>query len=339
MYGAIVARACPIMQSWIGKSIVKPEYGSKRGVRVLDVALMLEGQQGLNWPRWMRIARAAEDFGYAGLYRSDHFTNPDGPHFDSLELWTSFTWLAGNTKRIEFGPLVSPVSFRNPVVTAWTAAGIDDLSGGRLQLGLGAGWQEREHRSYGFDLLDTDARFDRFIEGLDVISTLLKSDDESRFDGTYYHLEDALLLPRPARPGGPPIVIGGNGPKRTLPLAAKYGDEWNAVYLLPADFARRCEMLDAMLAREGRQPRDLRRTMMVRVLAADTDAAAEAKFAGDVEAARARGVIVGSTARVVDELGALSDAGVQRVMAQWLDMDDLDGIEFMAANVLPQLTS
>ena len=300
---------------------------------------MLEGQQGLNWPRWERIARAAEDLGFAGLYRSDHFTNPDGPHHDSLELWTSFTWLACNTKRIEFGPLVSPISFRNPVVTAWTAAAVDDLSGGRLRLGLGAGWQEREHRSYGFDLLDVDARFDRFVEGLDVITTLLKSDTESNFDGNYFHLESALLLPRPARPGGPPIVIGGNGPKRTLPLAAKYADEWNAVSLKPADYAERCALLDQLLEKEGRKPTDLRRTMMVRVLAAETDAAAEAKLGGDVDAARARGVVVGSAARVVDELGALSAAGVQRVMAQWLDMDDLDGIEFLAASVLPQLKS
>jgi len=248
---------------------------------------MLEGQQGLNWPRWKRIVQAAEDLGFAGLYRSDHFTNPDGPHLDSLELWTSFTWLASNTKRIEFGPMVSPISFRNPVVTAWPAAAIDDLSGGRLQLGLGAGWQEREHRSHGFDLLDVDARFDRYIEGLEVIRALLKSDQESKFDGTYFHLESALLLPRPSRPGGPPIVIGGNGPKRTIPLAAKYADEWNAVYLPPADFAQRCAMLDDLLAKEGRKPSDLRRTLMVRVLAAETDAAAEAKLGGDVEAARA----------------------------------------------------
>ena len=122
---------------------------------MLDVAIMIEGQDGLNWQRWQRLAAAAEDLGFAGLYRSDHFTNPTGPHLDALDLWTSLTWLAGHTTRIEFGPMVSPVSFRNPVVTAWTAAAVDDLSGGRLQLGLGAGWQEREHRSFGFELLDT----------------------------------------------------------------------------------------------------------------------------------------------------------------------------------------
>src|SRR3954452_5152331 len=155
----------------------------------LDIAIMLEGQDGLNWSRWQRIAEAAESLGFAGLYRSDHFTNPQGPHKDSLELWTSFTWLASHTRRIEFGPMVSPVSFRNPVVTAWTAAAVDDLSGGRLHLGLGAGWQEREHRSYGFDLLDVDRRFKRFEEGLEVVTRLLECDTPTAFDGEFYHLE------------------------------------------------------------------------------------------------------------------------------------------------------
>src|SRR5262245_56253420 len=145
-----------------------------KGAPVPDVAVMIEGQDGLNWERWQRLAGAAEDLGFAGLYRSDHFTNPQGPHLDAIELWTSFTWLAGHTTRIEFGPMVSPVSFRNPVVTAWTAAAIDDLSGGRLRLGLGAGWQEREHNSHGFDLLDVEQRFARFEEGLQVVQQLLE---------------------------------------------------------------------------------------------------------------------------------------------------------------------
>lgn len=303
---------------------------------MLDLALMIEGQNGLNWPRWQRMARAAEDLGFAGLYRSDHFTNSEGTHLDSLELWASLTWLASYTQRIDFGPLVSPISFRNPVVTAWTAAAVDDLSGGRLNLGLGAGWQEREHRSHGFDLLDVDQRFERFVEGIEVIKTLLDSDSPSSFDGEFFHLEDALLLPRPQRPGGPPIVIGGNGPKRTLPLAAKYADEWNAVSLKPEAFAERCAILDELLAKEGRKPSEVRRTMMVRVVPGETDAAAESKVE-DAEALRNRGVIIGSPDRIVEEFGKLSEAGVQRIMAQWLDLDDMAGIDLMAAKILPQL--
>jgi alkanesulfonate monooxygenase SsuD/methylene tetrahydromethanopterin reductase-like flavin-dependent oxidoreductase (luciferase family) len=110
----------------------------------MELALMIEGQQGLTWKRWQRLARAAEDLGFVGLYRSDHFTDPRPPDRDALELWISLAWLASNTERIEFGPLVSPVSFRHPVITAKMAAAVDDLSNGRLQLGMGAGWQERE---------------------------------------------------------------------------------------------------------------------------------------------------------------------------------------------------
>src|SRR5512136_1176131 len=135
----------------------------------MDIAIMIEGQNGLNWPRWQRTARAVEDLGFAGLYRSDHFTNSDPPDLDSLELWTSLTWLASHTQRIEFGPLVSPLSFRNPVITARMAAAVDELSEVRLILGLGAGWQEREHQLFGFDLLPMKQRFERFEEGLEVI--------------------------------------------------------------------------------------------------------------------------------------------------------------------------
>src|SRR3954449_639543 len=116
--------------------------------------------------------------------------NGSAPNEDSLEMWTSLTWLASQTKRIELGQLVAPVPWRHPVTIAWTAAAIDDLSGGRLRLGLGAGWQEREHRSHGFELLDLDARFRRLREALEVVTRLLRSDEPTAFDGEFYHLED-----------------------------------------------------------------------------------------------------------------------------------------------------
>ena len=186
----------------------------------MELALMIEGQQGLTWKRWQRLARAAEDLGFVGLYRSDHFTDPRPPDRDALELWISLAWLASNTQRIEFGPLVSPVSFRHPVISAKMAAAVDDLSNGRLQLGLGAGWQEREHTHYGFELLDIPQRLARFQEGLEVVTRLLKSDEPVTFSGTYYRLQDAPLLPRPQRAGGPPIVIGGG--RSVLSFAARY---------------------------------------------------------------------------------------------------------------------
>jgi F420-dependent oxidoreductase-like protein len=302
----------------------------------MDVAIMIEGQNGLNWPRWQRIVRAVEDLGFAGLYRSDHFTNMNPPDLDSLELWVSLTWLAAHTRRIEFGPLVTPSSFRHPALTARMAAAVDDLSGGRLTLGVGAGWQEREHTHFGFDLLTLRGRFTRFEEALEVIHLLLHQDRPSSFAGTFYRLHDAVLLPRPQRPGGPPILIGGNGPSRTLPLAARYASEWNAVYVLPAKFAELSARLTALLETLGRRPAAVRRSLMTGLVFGRTDAEVQQNLRGRTEAQLLeRGVVVGTPSAVADQLGRLAEAGVQRIMLQWFNLDDLDGLAALAAVVMP----
>lgn len=304
----------------------------------MEVAIMIEGQNGLNWPRWQRLATAVEDLGFVGLYRSDHFTNLSPPDLDSLELWVSLTWLARETKRIEFGPLVSPVSFRDPVITARMASAVDDLSGARLTLGLGAGWQEREHFNYGFDLLDMPGRFARLEEALQVITYLLQSHEPVNFDGEYYRLHEAVLLPKPQRSGGPPILIGGNGPRRTLPLAVRYAKEWNAVFVSAARFAELSGRLDRLLQQNGRQPRDVRRSLMTGLVFGRDDAEVRRKLRGrPPQELREQGLVVGTPSEIVDQLGRLSEAGVQRVMLQWLDLDDLDSLEAMARSILPQL--
>lgn len=314
-------------RSWCGKE-----------TSTLDLAIMIEGQDGINWRRWRRLARAVEDLGFSGLYRSDHFTNPTGPYLDTLELWASLTWLADNTSRIEFGPLVSPVSFRHPAITAWTAAAVDDLSGSRLRLGLGAGWQEREHRTYGFDLLDTDRRFARFEEGLEVIIRLLRNEEPVSFDGEFYRLHDAVLMRRSSVTGSPPIVIGGNGRNRTLPLVARYADEWNAVFVSAKRFSELSAHLDELLRAAGRSSELVRRTLMTRVVFGRTVAEVERKLGGEPrERLNARGLIVGTPDEIVEQLGPLAEAGVQRVMLQWLEVDDIDGLEAVARSVLPQL--
>ncbi|HSA99329.1 MAG TPA: TIGR03560 family F420-dependent LLM class oxidoreductase, partial [Anaerolineales bacterium] len=225
---------------------------------MLEIAIMLEGQNGLTWTRWQKIAHLVEEAGFAGLFRSDHFTNSHPPDIESLELWTSLTWLAGNTKRIEFGPLVTPFSFRHPVFTARMASAVDDLSHGRLVLGLGAGWQEREHHLFGFDLLEPEQRFNRFKEGMEVVTRLLQSHEPVTFEGQYYQLHEATLLPHPGRPGGPRILVGGNGVKRTLSYVVKYANEWNCVTLLPQDFVSLNRRLNDMLTEAGRQPESVR---------------------------------------------------------------------------------
>jgi F420-dependent oxidoreductase-like protein len=303
----------------------------------MDIAIMIEGQDGLTWPRWQRIGRAVEELGFAGLYRSDHFTNAGPPDKDSLELWLSLAWLASHTARIEFGPLVTPVSFRHPAFTARIASQLDDLSGGRLTLGVGAGWQEREHTAFGFDLLPLSTRMDRFEEGLEVMSRLLRSDEPASFQGRYYTLHEAVLLPRPQRPGGPPILIGGNGPQRTLPLVARYADEWNAVYIPPARFAELSARLDSLLAEQNRPASGVRRSLMTGLFFGSDEAALRAKLEDrDPAALRERGALVGTPGAVIDQLGELAQAGVQRVMLQWLALDDLDGLAALAAAVEPR---
>jgi F420-dependent oxidoreductase-like protein len=308
---------------------------------MLEIAIMLEGQNGLNWSRWQRLAIAVEQLGFAGLYRSDHYTNANPPDKDSLELWVSLTWLASHTKRIEFGPLVSPVTFRHPTLTARMAAAVDDLSDGRLSLGVGAGWQEREHSNYGWDLLDINQRFVRFQEGLDVITRLLQSDTPVDYAGQYYRLHEAILLPRPVRPGGPPILIGGNGARRTLPLAARYANEWNAVYIPPVEFDALNTRLDALLRLEGRRPADVKRSLMTGCVFGNNQQQVDQKVAErtggkrTAEQLREHGVVAGTPDEIQEQLATFSRAGVQRIMLQWLDLDDLDGLQALAEAVLP----
>lgn len=296
---------------------------------------MVEGQRGLTWDRWKRTARTVEDRGFDGLFRSDHFTEPEGPYEDSLELWTSLTWLADNTETIDFGPLVTPVSFRNPVFTARMAKDVDNLSGGRLVLGVGAGWQEREHEAFGFDLLEVPERLDRFEEGVEVIARLLREDDPVSVSGEYFELDDALLLPRPEREGGTRLLVGGNGPKRTLPLAADYADEWNAVMLGPDELASRNDRLDGLLDARGRDPGDVTRSTMTRVVFGRDEAELDSVLGDeDADELREAGAVVGTADEVRERFDALEDAGAERVMCQWLELDDVERLEAFADAVL-----
>ena len=310
---------------------------------MIEAAVMIEGQDGLTWPRWKRIARTVEKAGFAGLYRSDHYTNPEPPDKPSLELWTSLTWLAAETEQIEFGPLVSPVSFRHPSMTARMAAAVDDLSEGRLILGVGAGWMEREHEVFGRDLLEISERFDRFEEGLEIISRLLENEQPSTFEGEYFQLRGGTLLPRPNRPGGPPLLIGGNGPQRTLPLTARFADEWNAVFIPLETYRKRTARLDDLLKEEGREPEDVRRSLMTRVIydrnPDQIAAQVEKEFQGEKspDALREDGYLVGTGDQIVDQLKEWESAGVQRVMLQWLDQRDLFGLRALADEILDKI--
>jgi F420-dependent oxidoreductase-like protein len=305
-----------------------------------QIGIMLEGSRGLNWPRWKRLLQTAEDCGFQSVFRSDHFTNPTGEDDqDSLELWMSLAYAASHTKSIEFGSLVAPVTFRHPSMQARYAAAIDDLSGGRLVLGLGAGWQEREHKRFGIPYYDFPTRYQMFEEALQVTRLLLRGDTPIDFHGKYFQLEEAIILPRPTRPGGPSILIGGNGPRRTLPLVAKYADEWNADALDVNTYKARRSTLNELLSAEGRAVDDIKYSLMTSVFYRPTQAQLDAFLhdSGISSEARAAGkIIVGAGAEVVDQLAARFEAGVERIMLRWLELDDLENLKLLARDVLPQ---
>ncbi|MFL5629496.1 MAG: TIGR03560 family F420-dependent LLM class oxidoreductase [Ktedonobacteraceae bacterium] len=319
---------------------------------MVAISIMIEGQMGVTWPHWKRLVAEVEELGFVGMFRSDHFTNARPPDRDSLETIVSLTYLADHTQRIHFGPLVAPFSFRHPVFLARQGAAIDDLSNGRMILGLGAGWQEREHYLFGFDLGDLPTRMERFHEGLEVVTRLLKSAEPVSYQGAFYQLREAMLLPRPQRPGGPPILIGGNGPRRTLPLVARYADIWNAAFLPPAEFRSRSTQLDKLLLEAGRKPEDVRRTLMRAVFFGRDRAELERRLRSFTNQPDYAGKsiddivhtmttqhyeIAGTADMIIEQIKTYAAAGVEELMLQWFDIDDIDGLRAFAASVLPHV--
>src|SRR5215467_12782220 len=319
---------------------------------MVEISIQIEGQNGLTWPYWKQFVKEVEELGFAGLFRSDHFTNARPPDKDSLEMIVSLTYLADHTQHIHFGPLVAPLSFRPPTLLARQAAALDDISDGRMILGVGAGWQEREHTLFGHTLGDIPTRMRRLEEGLEVITRLLDSDEPVTFEGEFYQLRGATLLPRPQRKGGPPILIGGNGQKRTLPLVARYADIWNGTFLSPDAFREHSAHLDELLEEAGRQPGSVRRTIMHTLLFGHDMAAVDKRLnwrhndpnlAGKpmedvVTSMRATNrAIVGTPDMVAEQIKAYGDAGVEELMLQWFDLDDIDGLHAFAESVLPRI--
>jgi alkanesulfonate monooxygenase SsuD/methylene tetrahydromethanopterin reductase-like flavin-dependent oxidoreductase (luciferase family) len=302
--------------------------------RVMQIGIMLEGQMGLNWENWKNVLQTAEDTGYQCVFRSDHFSNPTGPFQDSLELFASLVYAASHTKRIEFGPMVTPITFRHPAVIANSGAAIDVLSNGRFYLGMGIGWQDREHKAFDIYFPESKERYERLTDALEIVTRLYKSDEPVSYEGKHFSLNDAqITMKRDTK-----ILIGGNGIQKTMRLAAKYAQEWNGVFLSREDYKERNRILDGYLAEEGRQPSDVKRSLMIRVLYGKTDAdvkkrMGESKFSK--EELISRGIVVGTGSEIVEQLGAWEEAGCQRIMLQWLELDDMLGLENMAADILP----
>lgn len=321
---------------------------------MVSISLHIEGENDLTWARWKRLVSSVEMLGFAGMFCSDHFTRMQPPDKASLDTFVSLAYLADHTKRIHFGPLVSPISFRHPTLLAHQAVTLDDLSGGRLILGLGAGWQEREHAMFGHELGDVPTRISRLEEGLEVITKLLHSNEPVIYEGKFFQLQNAILLPHPRRKGSPPILLGGNGKTRILPLAAKYADIWNGLFLSPEAFHERSILLDKLLQDSGRKPGEVKRTMTTGLYfgkdSADLDQRlswrhTEPKLAGIslnemIETLRTENwlnPLVGTPDMLIKQINAYANAGVEELMLVWDDMDNIEGLTEFAETVLSQL--
>ena len=312
----------------------------------MDIGLMVEGHQGLTWERWSHILAMTERLGFRSLFRSDHYAGEEPK--DSLDPFLSFVLAAKDTTQIRFGPLVTPVTFRSPVEVGRMSAQVDLLSEGRFVLGIGAGWYEPEHRAYGISFPPVKERFDRLEEAIAVIKALWAPGPVS-YSGHYYRLEDVDCLPKP-KAGRPPILIGGNGERRSLPLVAQYANEWNSVNLSPDAYRRKVEVLERHCEVVKRDPTQIRRSMLyfgiigpdqaglelatrsAMSLSSTNRSTSTVKFR---EEAREQGMIVGLTNEVVDWLGQLAELGIQEVQFEHLDFTWDEFPEYLASEIAP----
>ena len=310
----------------------------------IGLGLMIEGQEGLTWDRWRGLARVAEEGGFESLFRSDHLTGLFGDaRRPSLDTWASLTWLATATTRIRFGPLVSPLTFYHPAVLAKRAAAVAELAGGRLDLGIGAGWHEGEHAMFGIPFPPLKERLDRLECGARAIRALWQG-KKTTLPQPYYPLVEAESHPPP--PGGRvPLIIGARGERRTLKIAAAHADEWNVTRVTFEDYATKRAVLESHCAAVGREPGAIARSLMVPVLVGRTPKGIAARH----ERARqifprvppdeagwlTAGFLYGTPERVVADLKRWEALGVQRVMLQMLDMADTDAMELLAREVVP----
>jgi alkanesulfonate monooxygenase SsuD/methylene tetrahydromethanopterin reductase-like flavin-dependent oxidoreductase (luciferase family) len=312
----------------------------------MRVGVMIEGQEGLTWERWLRLMDAAEDMGYESLCRSDHLTSLAGDSKrPSLETWTSLTLVATRTRRIRFGPMVSPVTFYQPALLAKMAVALDTLSNGRMDLGIGGGWNEPEHATFGITLPPMKERLDRLEAAARYIRALGVGEPVT-LDQPYYGLRKAENYPLPTY-GRLRVVVGGRGEKRTLRIAAEFADEWNVTRVDPDGFRQKREILAQHCAAVRRDSETIARSLMI-PLAIGRDradvsrriAAARAIFPAlpaDDEAWRKASFLVGTPGEVVESLKQWEAAGVQRVLLQMLDQEDLAALELFAHHVLPHV--
>ena len=308
----------------------------------MRLRIFTEPQQGASYSTLRRVAKAAEDLGFDAFFRSDHYlrmgdgSGAPGP----TDAWATLAALAVETSTIRLGTLVTAATFRLPGPLAITVAQVDEMSGGRVEFGLGTGWYDGEHRAYGIPFPPLRERFDRFEEQLAIITGLWSTPVGQTFsyDGAYYSLTDSPALPKPVQQPKVPVIIGGGGARRTPALAARYADEFNAAFRSVEDTATAFERVRAACAEAGRDPASMTFSAAhVTVCAKDEAELARraAAIGRDLAELRAAG-LVGTPSEVVDKIGAYAEAGATTVYLQILDLADLDHLELLASEVLSQ---
>jgi F420-dependent oxidoreductase-like protein len=302
----------------------------------MRLAVFIEPQFGASYADQLRVAQHAEELGFEAFFRSDHFLTMGrgdglpGP----TESWATLAALAVQTSRIRLGTMLSSATFRLPGVLAMTVAQVDQMSGGRIELGLGAGWFEAEHQAYGIPFPPVKERFDRLEEQLAIITGLWTTPvgQTFSFHGKHYDLTDSPALPKPTQQPKPPVIVGGGGPRRTPDLAAKYADEFNAPFQSLADTGQTYQRVRDACAKAGR-------TTLPVFSAAQTVAVGrtdeEAKRRAD--AIGGPPPIYGTPNQAVEQIGRFAELGASRMALQVRDLSDLDHLDVIAGDVAPQL--
>jgi alkanesulfonate monooxygenase SsuD/methylene tetrahydromethanopterin reductase-like flavin-dependent oxidoreductase (luciferase family) len=301
---------------------------------------MIEGQEGVTWDDWAALASACEEHGVEALFRSDHYVSGFDESRPVLDAWATISGLAARTTKLELGTLVSPATFRHPAVLARSAATADGIAGGRVTLGMGAGWMEREHDAYGFEFGTTRERIARLGEQLEIVHGLLR-EDRVDFEGTYYKLQGAPGLDRPELP----ILVGGSAKPGTAGPAVRFADEYNALFGTLDAARQRKQLLDEACERGGRDPSTLRYSLMAPcVIGRNEQEVSEsaqrigARFGRSpedvLERYREHGP-VGTVEQAIERLMQIEEIGYERVMLQHLAHDDLETVALIGRELAP----
>jgi len=304
--------------------------------------IFTEPQQGADYATLLSVARAAEELGFDAFFRSDHYLTMAGSGLPGpTDAWITLAGLAVQTSRIRLGTLMTPVTFRLPGPLAIAVAQVDQMSGGRAELGLGTGWFDAEHTAYGIPFPPLAERFARLEEQLKIVTGLWETaeGEEFSFSGTHYSLSGSPALPKPAQRPRPPVLIGGAGQRQTPRLAASFADEYNIPFASVADSTAAFDRVRQACQEAGRDPGSLVYSAAQTVCCGRDEAelARRAQATGQQLAGLRQTGLAGSPAEIVDKLGQFADTGASRAYLQVLDLHDLGHLELIAAEVMPQV--